>query len=77
MPRGRSRAQPPELQLDCGAALFEAVCEQELEGVVAKRLNEPYRPGDRAWVKTKNRAYWRHEIERESALSVKRPREFV
>ncbi len=58
-------------------ALFDAVCEQELEGVVAKRLNEPYRPGERAWVKTKNREYWRYEIEREGALKINRPRQFV
>jgi hypothetical protein len=43
---------------------------------VAKRLDEPYRPGQRAWVKTKNRDYWRYEIEREGALSVKRSRQF-
>jgi ATP-dependent DNA ligase len=60
-----------------GAALFDAVCEQELEGVVAKRLNERYRPGQRGWVKTKNRVYWRYEIEREEALKVKRARQFV
>jgi hypothetical protein len=28
-----------------------------LEGVVAKRERGPYRPGERAWVKTKNRAF--------------------
>jgi bifunctional non-homologous end joining protein LigD len=39
-----------------GAALYAVVCEQGLEGVVAKRLTEPYRPGLRSWVKTKNRA---------------------
>jgi len=27
----------------------------DLEGVVAKRERDPYRPGDRGWVKTKNR----------------------
>jgi hypothetical protein len=37
--------------------LWEAVCEHELEGLVAKRLHEPYLPGERAWVKVKNRAY--------------------
>ena len=47
---------------------------QELEGVVAKRLNEPYRSGERAWIKTKNRDYWRFEIEREAALKISRPR---
>jgi bifunctional non-homologous end joining protein LigD len=40
-----------------GAALLEAVCERGLEGLVAKRLNEPYRPGERSWPKVKNRAY--------------------
>jgi hypothetical protein len=41
--------------------------------VVAKRLNEPYRPGERAWIKHKNRDYWRYEIEREGAMSLRRP----
>jgi bifunctional non-homologous end joining protein LigD len=39
-----------------GEALFAAVCEWGLEGVVAKRDRDAYRPGDRLWVKTKNRA---------------------
>ena len=39
-----------------GEALFAAVCERGLEGVIAKRLRDPYRPGERVWVKTKNRA---------------------
>ena len=43
---------------DDGLALFKVVS-QGLEGVVAKRLNEPYRPGERGWVKQKNPAYWR------------------
>jgi bifunctional non-homologous end joining protein LigD len=37
-------------------ALFAAVCERGLEGVVAKRERHPYRPGERGWVKHKNRA---------------------
>jgi ATP-dependent DNA ligase len=53
------------------------VCEQHLERFVARRLNEPYRQGERPWVKTKNRSYWRYEIEREGALKVRRPRQFV
>ena len=36
-----------------GAALFAAVCECGLEGGVAKRERDPYRPGQRQWVKTK------------------------
>jgi bifunctional non-homologous end joining protein LigD len=45
---------------DDGGALFAAVCEQGLEGVVAKRRSERYRSGERRWIKVKNRAYWRY-----------------
>jgi bifunctional non-homologous end joining protein LigD len=48
-----------------GEALFAAVCERGLEGVIAKRDRDPYRPGDRVWVKTKNRATSRFAEERE------------
>ena len=48
-----------------GEALFAAVCERGLEGVVAKRDRDPYRPGDRVWVKSKNRATARFAEERE------------
>ena len=51
-----------------GKALWNAVCEHELEGVVAKRLDEPYLSRQRRWVKVKNRAYWRYELEREGAI---------
>jgi ATP-dependent DNA ligase len=51
---------------DDGQALFTAVCEQGMEGVVAKRRSQSYRPGERAWVKTKNKAYWRYGEELES-----------
>jgi bifunctional non-homologous end joining protein LigD len=51
-----------------GEALWEAVCVHELEGVVAKPRRSRYLPGERDWVKTKNRAYWRYEMEREGAL---------
>ena len=38
-----------------GKALYDAACEQKLEGVVAKRLGCPYRPGrkGREWLKIK------------------------
>jgi Adenylate and Guanylate cyclase catalytic domain/ATP dependent DNA ligase domain len=36
-------------------------------GVVAKRWNSRYRPGERGWLKTKNCEYSRRELERESA----------
>jgi len=48
-----------------GETLFAAVGARGLEGVVAKRERAPYRPGDRAWVKTKNRATARFAEERE------------
>jgi hypothetical protein len=34
----------------------------------ARRLHEPYLSGERGWVKVKNRAYWRYELEREGAV---------
>ena len=46
---------------DDGPGLFDAVCRQGVEGVVGKRLDEPYRPGERGWLKVKNRGYWRYE----------------
>jgi hypothetical protein len=51
---------------DDGPALFAAVCSEGLEGVVAKRRSERYRPGERRWIKTKNRDYWRYAEEVES-----------
>jgi bifunctional non-homologous end joining protein LigD len=68
--------QTPET-FDDGEALFEAVCVHELEGVVAKRRNGCYRAGERGWVKTKNPAYWRWEMEHESALNRPRLKQFV
>jgi ATP-dependent DNA ligase len=62
---------------DDGEALWAVVCQHELEGVVAKRRSGRYVPGERAWIKTKNRAYWRYEIEREAAFSIKRSKQFV
>jgi bifunctional non-homologous end joining protein LigD len=41
---------------DDGHALFEAVVEHALEGIVAKRRNGIYRPGVRGWTKIKNAA---------------------
>lgn len=52
---------------DDGEALFAAVEELGLEGVVANRLDGRYRPRRRDWIKTKNRGYWRYPHELESA----------
>jgi bifunctional non-homologous end joining protein LigD len=62
---------------DDGEALFEAICERELEGIVAKRTDSRYRPGERGWIKVKNRNYWRYELERESAINKRRQRAFI
>jgi bifunctional non-homologous end joining protein LigD len=56
----------PEV-FDDGEALFEATLGLGLEGVVAKRLDEPYKPGERRWVKVKHRSYWRFGQELELA----------
>jgi bifunctional non-homologous end joining protein LigD len=66
----------PEVFED-GEALWEAVCEQGLEGVVAKRRSGRYLAGRSGRIKTKNRDYWRDEMEREGALRSRRPRAFV
>jgi bifunctional non-homologous end joining protein LigD len=60
-----------------GEALWAAVVEHELEGVVAKRRAGRYVPGRRGWIKVKNRDYWRYEMERESAIKSRRQRAFV
>ena len=52
---------------DDGAFLFEQVCERGLEGIVAKRLDQPYRPGERRRAKVKNRNYWRFPLEMAAA----------
>jgi bifunctional non-homologous end joining protein LigD len=51
-----------------GAALWRSVVEHRLEGIVAKRLTEPYRLGERSWIKRKNPGWPRYEAEREAAI---------
>jgi len=43
-----------------GCELFELMCTNDLEGVVAKRLADPYDPSTR-WLKIKNRDYSQKE----------------
>jgi bifunctional non-homologous end joining protein LigD len=62
---------------DHGEALLEAICERELEGIVAKRVDGRHRPGERGCIKIKNRKYWRYDLERESAINKRRVRQFV
>jgi bifunctional non-homologous end joining protein LigD len=40
-----------------GRRLFELVAEMDLEGIVAKRLADPYAPGPTTWLKILNRSY--------------------
>lgn len=51
----RSRLMLSDGVIGEGRALFAAACQQELEGIVAKRLDAPYQPGQRgeAWQKIK------------------------
>ena len=49
-----------------GETLFARVVDQGLEGIVCKRKSQPYRPGERGWIKVKNRDYWRYPQELES-----------
>ena len=57
-----------------GNALLTAVCELGLEGVVAKKCSSRYRPGDRGWIKVKNRNYWRRDSERVAMQQSRRRR---
>jgi bifunctional non-homologous end joining protein LigD len=49
-----------------GEALWTVVEDQDLEGLVAKPLGSIYKPGERGWLKVKNRAYWTYQLEREA-----------
>jgi bifunctional non-homologous end joining protein LigD len=44
-----------------GRRLFELVGEMDLEGIVAKRLGDPYAPGSTTWWKVLNRSYSQKE----------------
>ncbi|MFT4514327.1 MAG: DNA ligase D-like protein (predicted ligase) [Planctomycetota bacterium] len=52
---GQRRLMASDGVVGHGVALFEAATEQEIEGIVAKRLDAPYMPGQRgdAWQKIK------------------------
>ena len=56
---------------DDGEALFRIVCDQGLEGIVAKREREPYRSGVRGLAKTTNRntARFAEELSRSQRVS--------
>lgn len=60
------------MSFEDGNRLFDTVCDLGFEGVVAKRLGQRYRPGERLWVKTKNKGYWRYPLEREAVIRSRR-----
>jgi ATP-dependent DNA ligase len=43
-----------------GRALYRAVVDADLEGVVAKRLGDAYHPKLARWHKVLNQTYWQH-----------------
>jgi bifunctional non-homologous end joining protein LigD len=59
---------------DDADGLWPVVVRDGLEGVVAKPRGSVYRPGERGWLKIKNRAYWKYDLEREFVVSERRPR---
>ncbi len=62
-PQARRQAWTTCERFDDGRALFTAVRELGLEGVVAKKHPSLYRPNDRGWVKIKNPNYWRRDAD--------------
>ncbi len=56
-PRQPSRLLYVDHVVGNGVELFRAVCDQDIEGIVAKHMEAPYDPDSPTWVKIKNRAY--------------------
>src|SRR5262249_18981130 len=53
--------QKSELFFGCGKTLFKAVCFHDLEGIIAKRLDDPYEPERTKWWKILNPDYSQKE----------------
>jgi ATP-dependent DNA ligase len=45
--------------VECRGCAWQAICEHELEGIFVKRRSSRYLPGERGWVRVKNRDYRR------------------
>lgn len=53
---GNGQVKFSENLADDGTTLFQAACQMQLEGIVSKRVDAPYRSGDStSWIKTKCR----------------------
>jgi len=59
-PKGSAIISEPLSVTGRGRKLFELMCAHDLEGIVGKRLNDPYWPRAR-WVKIKNPCYSQNE----------------
>ena len=64
LPKGSALITEPLSVTGTGPKLFELMCAHDLEGVVAKRLKDPYGPRVR-WLKIKNPGYSQNEGRRE------------
>ena len=60
LPKGSPIVSDPLSVVGRGRELFELTCAHDLEGIVAKRLKDPYDPRVR-WLKIKNPAYSQKE----------------
>jgi bifunctional non-homologous end joining protein LigD len=56
LPEGSPIISVPVSVTGRGCEFFELMCAHDLEGIVAKRLADPYEPRVR-WLKIKNRRY--------------------
>ena len=50
---------------ECGCAFFDEICRRDLEGIVAKPAQSPYRTERPLWIKIKNAGYTQAEGRRE------------
>jgi ATP-dependent DNA ligase len=57
----RYGTQKAELFFGCGKSLFRAVCDLDLEGIIAKRLEDPYEAERTKWWKILNPTYSQKE----------------
>jgi len=64
LPKGSAVISEALSATGTGHELFELMCANDLEGIVAKRLTDAYRPSAR-WLKIKNPNYSQNEGRRE------------
>jgi bifunctional non-homologous end joining protein LigD len=64
LPKGPAIISEPLSVTGRGHKLFDLMCANDLEGIVAKRLTDPYGPRTR-WLKIKNPSYSQNEGRRE------------